>query len=756
MDSIGTFPTSYIEHKSSGPFEISGTSKESEVFRTENRPISTFQISKASDESDPSILSERLSVNITKVVELTPKQITNLLNHSDKEIRVKFSYRCLTLNSIIPEEIERLFYENKELFNAIYCEALLSNICLIQVRLKNFPEIFKLHNPWIYNEIIKANPFQYHEIPAPLRDEKVFFQSLLEHKYYELVKHIKSPERAMELVTYQGADVYFFFISKDIRRNQQWLEQATTNNPLIGACKILDDHDLIIRDIKDWLLVLPNPDIQDHEKEQIISHMEQYLSLEKVECLFNSDINPISSFSENPFMAGMVFRSMIARRPKPTESGNTLIRESRELAEIRQLEPIQNLPQEIKSRLINNRFIQTSGRNIILSDTSDAAIIIKLNRQPNQASDKKDLFLECAITEKLQQSDVFKLRSAIPKPLGIFSINVDDISTEVLENLHDKPHIIDGQITAYIYLAPAAYCRYAHTPSSEGSQEICIDGIGHALNDAALLLRHGLAYTNCLPAFHDTQDKCIWNAFYTLFTDRAIGPSINDFLCRRKFPGTFGAWNGTATERPDYRHSGLSDWADFEPVGEIASYFEDQIDIYDSTKQNLALANTLFNQILAAVLLYARANGDNEDYHWQCKYENERAVWFINNTLSCFLEGYSGEKQNIAHFLGISNETYSTWLARTAAELLYWTANRDKAPHGFAKDILNDGQLNDQLFSNTSTRPKVAGNYWNTSYPQSMMNFNGEQNLGWHSQHFPLTGLTQLLTLFAGRVVSLS
>lgn len=511
---------------------------------------------------------------------------------------------------------------------------------------------------------------------------------------------------------------------------------------------------MIIRNIKDWLLVLPNPNIPTHDKEQLINHLEKYLSLEKVECLFKSDINPISSLSENPFLMGMVLRSMMVESPKPTNSGNTLIRESKELAETRQLEPIQNLPDEIKSQLINARSILTSGRNIILSGPLNTVTVIKLNRQPNQDDDKKDLFLESIITEKLSRSDVLKLKSAIPKPLGIFNINVDDIPTGVLDNLHDKPHVVDDQITAYIYKAPAAYCRYAHTPSSEGGQEVCVEGIGYALTDAALLLRHGLAYSNCLPAFHNTQDNCIWNAFYTLFTDRVLGCTENDYLRRRKFPGTFGAWNGTATERPDYRHSGLSDWADFEPVGEISSYFKDQTDIYDSTKQNLAIANTLFNQILAAVLLYARANGENKDYHWQCTHEIERAAQFINNALSCFLEGYFGEKQSIAHFLGISNETYDTCVVRTATELLYWTANRNNAPHGFAKDIVNHGRLSYQLFSDTSITPNVTGICPTSSYPESMTNCNGEQNLGWHSQHFPLTGLTQLLTLFAGRVLT--
>ena len=771
MDSISRSRNSYVQGGSSSPDappckirkknsdssrESSTntiTSNESEVSTTENRTIGAYQISKIYDEAVPETFWDRLLGDFTVILELTPKQITSLHNHTDENSRERFSCCCRTLNQIIPDQLQRLFHENKELFDAIFCETLLSNIGLRNLRLKELPEIFKLHNPWIYNKIIKENPYQYLNIPESLRDEEVFFQSLLDHKEYYLVKYIKSPERAMKLLTYQGAEIYFFFISKDIRRNQQWLKQAIANNPLIGACKILDDHDLLIREIKDWLLVLSNPNIPTHDKEQLIKHIEKYLSLEKVECLFKSDINPISSLSDNPFMMGMVLRSMMVESPKPTNSGNTLIRESKELAETRQLEPIQNLPDEIKSQLINAQSIQTSGRNIILSGPLDTATIIKLNRQPNQDNDKKDLFLESIITEKLSRSDVLKLKSAIPKPLGIFNINVDDIPTGVLENLHDKPHIVDDQITAYIYMAPAAYCRYAHTPSSEGGQAVCVEGIGYALKDAALLLRHGLAYTNCLPAFHNTQQNCIWNAFYTLFTNRAVG-CRKDFLCKRKLPGTFGAWNGTATERPDYRHSGLSDWADFEPVGKISSYFKDQTDIYDSTKQNLAIANTLFNQILAAVLLYARANGENKDYHWQCTYENERAVRFIDNALSCFLEGYLGEKQSIAHFLGISNETYDTCVVRTATELLYWTANRNNAPHGFAKDILNHGQLSDQLFSDTSISPNVTGTCPTSSYPESMTNCNGEQNLGWHSQHFPLTGLTQLLTLFAGRVLT--
>ena len=729
-------------------------SKESEVSTLEAKHISTYHISKTSDEVWSETLWNTLAGDCTKILDLTPQQITSLLNHSDMIIRSQFSSYCLSLNEDIPEQLEQLFHQNKEMFDAIFCETLFSNTGLQHISLRELPEIFKSHNPWIYNEIIKVNPFQYRYIPEPLRDEEVFFKSIMTHKTYRLIILIKSPERVMELMTYPGAEVYFFFVSVFIRTNQQWLDQAIANNPLIGASRILDNNGSTINGLNDWISELKNRRISTEDKEQIISYIEQYILSEEVESLFNDDINPISSFSENPFMAGMVFRSILAQGPRPTESGKTLIRESQELTRIRQFEPIQHLPEEIKSRLNNTQSAQTSGRNIILTDPTDTVTVIKLNRQPDQNNDLKDLFYESAISEKLRQSDVLKLKSAIPKPLGIFRIYVDDIPKEVLENLHDKPHIVDNHIAAYVYMAPTNYCRYAHTPSSEGGQEACIEGIGYALHDAALLLRHGLAYTSCLPAFHDTGQNRKWNAFYALFTDTVINPTNDDFLTQRKMPGTFGAWNGTATERPDYRHSGLSDWADFEVVGLISTYFDvDQFGIHESEKQNLAVANTLFNQILAAVLLYARANGENKNYHWLCRYENERAVWFIDHALSCFLEGYFGEKRSIAHFLSISNETYHKWLSRTATELLYWTANRDSAPHSFAKDIVNHGQLNDQLYSNTSIKPKVAGSRANAYYPQSMTNLNGEQNLGWHSQHFPLTGLTQLLTLFAGKVI---
>ena len=218
------------------------TSNESEVSTTENRTIGAYQTSKMSDEVVSVTFWNRLLENPTRILELTPKQITGLLNHSDENKRIEFSYRCRLLNKIIPEQLERLFRENKALFDAIFCETLLLNIGLQRLNLENLPEIFKLHNPWIYNKIIKENPVQYPNIPEPFRDEEVFFQSLLDHKNYYLVKYIKSPERAMKLMTFQGAEIYFFFISKDIRRNQQWLKQAIASNPLIGACKILDDH----------------------------------------------------------------------------------------------------------------------------------------------------------------------------------------------------------------------------------------------------------------------------------------------------------------------------------------------------------------------------------------------------------------------------------------------------------------------------------------------------------------------------------
>ena len=137
MDSIGPYRNSYVPGSSSSPDapsskirkKISESSRESstnsvisnepEVSTIENRTIGAYQISKMSDEVVSMTLWNRLLDNPTEILELTPKQITSLLNHSDENKRVAFSYRCNLLNIIIPEQIEQLFHDNKALFNAI-------------------------------------------------------------------------------------------------------------------------------------------------------------------------------------------------------------------------------------------------------------------------------------------------------------------------------------------------------------------------------------------------------------------------------------------------------------------------------------------------------------------------------------------------------------------------------------------------------------------------------------------------------------
>ena len=335
----------------------------------------------------------------------------------------------------------------------------------------------------------------------------------------------------------------------------------------------------------------------------------------------------------------------------------------------------------------------------------------------------------------------------------------------------DKPAIMvrgngSHYINVYRYTAGEQSARYAHQPDHDSADawQKPQQGILAACHDMGVFAGMGLLLTSTLPAFHDTQSDRRWICLHTAFTD-----GRHDVL-----PGTFGAWNSSATEYPDIGYDGLRDVGDFEPFGAVTSYFgKDRSSASlqpQGVGQRLALANTLCENLLGALLLRARLRQTAPDYH----YKNEQAVKetaaFVENACHHFLAGITGQSIDsvpadlLRQTMAVDKEDYRQWLDRTAREILYWTAAQpdrktpeqpacagsgDGAVHSdcYALHLNKEERLCPTLYPDAPLTPPVG-------YPLFFHNCNQQLNLGAASQVFPLIALVKGLTKMASGVLA--
>ena len=362
------------------------------------------------------------------------------------------------------------------------------------------------------------------------------------------------------------------------------------------------------------------------------------------------------------------------------------------------------------------------------------------------------------------QTRFFKLYlDQLTFPLPTFG---DPLAIEKDENDRDYVHV-------YRYVASTDYSVYAHKadptwpadPYRKGEQ-----GLLTACHDIGLFVARGLVPTSTLPAFHDSATGRQWMALHALlgYQDSTV------------HPGTFGAWNSVATEQCDFGYGGFRDVGDFEPFGKIESYIK-KVDAKASlqvteVEQCLCLLNAVCENLLAAQLIRVRLRQTGSDYHYKNTKAQQQTEAFIEQTLISFLKGMYGgpmdstdnsdstdsDRHFLCERLEFEAPAYKRWLARAAAEVLYWTAQQpdtespnqppfaDNSPlyshqDGYALHLNRTGRLDPELYPDAGTKQCPAN-----PYPQFFHNRDGRLNLGQNNAVFPLTtlmcGLVRLST----------
>ena len=276
----------------------------------------------------------------------------------------------------------------------------------------------------------------------------------------------------------------------------------------------------------------------------------------------------------------------------------------------------------------------------------------------------------------------------------------------------------------------------------------------------------GLMLTSMLPAMHNSTDRRSWQALYDLFGYRH---------CAEVHPGTLGAWNGTATEHCDIGFNGLRDVGDYEQFGTIRSCFKKSGNEGSAQPQEvgqrLAVASTLCDNVLAAILIRSRLRQQDADYHYSKSEALAETARFIEAVCDHLLSGLAGQSKGEVQ-AGITRQTmaqgpdyYDAWLQRAAFEVVYWSARQpglnsanitvlgqQKVDHdwqdGWRTHLSEEKNLSARLYNTQEFQPSGHAS------ASCFLNPNHEDNLGGGNQVFPLTTLVQGLTSLGGDILA--
>ena len=360
-----------------------------------------------------------------------------------------------------------------------------------------------------------------------------------------------------------------------------------------------------------------------------------------------------------------------------------------------------------------------------------------------------------------------KLCSDLPADPCFFELDEPYWPTDI-ESWNDKPEM--GQrpngsryINVYRYTATDDYSHYAHKADNGTAYPYRRpeEGLLKACYDMGIFAGMGLPLTSTLPAFHNDMEGRSWAFLHGVF-----------HCDQHEQAGRLIAWNSSATEHPDIGVSGLRDVGDFEPFGHIDSLFgRDQnmrMKQPEAVGQRLALANTLGENLVTAILLRARLRQKSSDYYYRNEDEVDRTALFIRDAFHHLLAGMqalrcrpqSTDNSLACTVMGLTAEQYHDWSRDTARELLYWTAEQpdnealkkaaltgQPLPDCYARDLIMTGRPSTLLYPQA---PPLGEEF---VYPDDFQDSSGHLNLGAANATFPLTTLLNGLTKMAGGVI---
>ncbi|WOG28352.1 DUF4116 domain-containing protein [Endozoicomonas sp. 8E] len=344
-------------------------------------------------------------------------------------------------------------------------------------------------------------------------------------------------------------------------------------------------------------------------------------------------------------------------------------------------------------------------------------------------------------------------KSELPKYQAFMQLPLGEGLRCLISQFDDRVEIVErhGQqyVNVFSYTAPAAYARYAHSPEADGDcpRERPEQGILKACHDAGYMTSMGLVPTSMLQCLHETDYGRGWVALHAAMN------RLHDNI----HPGKLAAWNTLATDKIDFGHCGIRDLGDYETFGDIQSCLR-QKDTLDHcyppiVSQRVALANSICEIIVSAVLVRSRLRQRDDGYHYKNPQALKETATFIESACNQFLTGLMPLPATLNHLqslLGREDQEYREWLGRVAQEVLYWTALQpcesgfDQLTGGeydpadcYLNHVKNNKRLSETLYSYGAGKLLSEKNF---------LNIDDQLNLGAYNSTFPLISLMNGLT----------
>ncbi|USE38438.1 DUF4116 domain-containing protein [Endozoicomonas sp. SCSIO W0465] len=344
---------------------------------------------------------------------------------------------------------------------------------------------------------------------------------------------------------------------------------------------------------------------------------------------------------------------------------------------------LQDIPEGLSPA--NASAIRTvGGRTIQCLKTDGQATYFKFQRAGEPL---ETLAREGLLYQVIANTPGLAFKSELPQYQAFMQLPLSDELMFLIGNFDDPVEIItrDGQkyINIFSYTAPDAYHRYAHSPEAEGDcpRERPEQGILMACHDAGYMISMGLVPTSMLQCLHDTESGRGWVALHAAM-NRACDRAHDSV-----YSGTLGAWNTLATDKIDFGYCGMRDLGDYETFGDIQSCLR-QKDTSDhcyppKVSQRIALANSICEIILSAVLVRSRLRQGESGYHYKNPQALKETASFVESACNQFLSGLMpmpDTRNQLQSLLGREEHEYQAWLNRVAQEVLYWTALQPGEP----------------------------------------------------------------------------
>lgn len=333
------------------------------------------------------------------------------------------------------------------------------------------------------------------------------------------------------------------------------------------------------------------------------------------------------------------------------------------------------------------------------------------------------------------------LKSEVPWPVGLKLVPVELMPEDIFAGFRSRLETVAlGSRCFYLMYQFTTrnqdYSTLAHQKDLYGNSTRAEQGLINASYDLGVWSSLGAVHTSTIQAYHSFKDN-----------RREL------FLCfmfdhGRAFPGALTAWDSEATDESDWGYSGLRDIGDMEFYPGITSYF----DAADATAfmppgfdQRAAFMNAFCENMVAAVLHYARMHRDDSDYHYKDAKGRAKLGAFIDQAIGAFLSGLVGRSVKTAEYFE-SPEIFQQWLEKTTAETTLWTARQNLNSDCFARSINENRCYPPEVYPDQKITP------YRYQYPEDYTS-NGQDNLGNNHGQFGLTllirGLYQVAAVLA-------